>query len=161
MLDEIHEYPRWRNLVKGLYDKRWDELKILVTGSARLDLYRRGGDSLQGRYHYFSLHPLSVAELKIRSTKDFKELLQLGGFPEPFFGGSLREKKRWSMEYRTRPVREDVRDLERVSELMLLERLMMRFPAIVRWCDILEHLYFIFRVPLFGSPRLRAIKKGE
>ena len=53
ILDEIHKYSRWRQIVKGLFDKRGAKLKIMVTGSARLDYYRRGGDSLQGRYHFF------------------------------------------------------------------------------------------------------------
>jgi hypothetical protein len=63
VLDEIHKYRRWRNLLKGLYDGRRPEQRILVTGSARLDFYRFGGDSLQGRYHLLRMHPLSVAEL--------------------------------------------------------------------------------------------------
>lgn len=66
ILDEIHKYSRWRQVVKGLYDKRGNELHILVTGSARLDNYRRGGDSLQGRYHFFRLFPLTYAELGVR-----------------------------------------------------------------------------------------------
>ena len=63
VLDEIHKFPRWRGLVKGLYDTHKSELAILVTGSARLDYYRKGGDSLQGRYHYYRLHPFSLREL--------------------------------------------------------------------------------------------------
>ena len=63
VLDEIHKYSRWRQIVKGLYDKRGDELEILVTGSAKLEYYRYGGDSLQGRYHFHRIHPLSLAEL--------------------------------------------------------------------------------------------------
>ena len=63
ILDEIHKYSRWRQIVKGLFDKRGEELQILVTGSARLDYYRRGGDSLQGRYHFYRLLPLTYAEL--------------------------------------------------------------------------------------------------
>jgi predicted AAA+ superfamily ATPase len=63
IFDEIHKYNKWKNLVKGAYDKQKDKLKIIVTGSARLDIFRRGGDSLQGRYHYYRLHPFSLAEL--------------------------------------------------------------------------------------------------
>ena len=60
VLDEIHKFPRWRNLVKGLYDTEGDRVSFLVTGSARLDHYRKGGDSLQGRYHHYRLHPFSL-----------------------------------------------------------------------------------------------------
>ncbi|MDI6757426.1 MAG: AAA family ATPase [Endomicrobiia bacterium] len=101
VFDEIHKYKSWRNYLKGLYDVRRGQIKILVTGSARLDFYRFGGDSLQGRYHFLRLHPLSVGELGIKTQKDFMGLLELGGFPEPFLGKSRVDAKRWSREYRT------------------------------------------------------------
>ena len=63
VLDEIHKYSRWRQVVKGLFDKRKDEIRILVSGSGRLDYYRHGGDSLQGRYHFYRLHPLTFKEI--------------------------------------------------------------------------------------------------
>jgi len=180
VLDEIHKHRQWRNLVKGLFDKRRREVQILVTGSARLDLYRRGGDSLQGRYHFYQLHPLSVAELGLRKRAELEPLLALSGFPEPYYSGSATEKKRWTLEYRSRLIREDLRDLERVTEVSLLERLALRLPelvgsplscnnlredlgvahaTVVRWIDILERLYFVFRIYPFGAPRLRAIQK--
>ena len=96
ILDEIHKYHRWRNLLKGLWDGRKAGQRLLVTGSARLDLYRRGGDSLQGRYHLLRMHPLSVAELAISSVGGLRDLLTLGGFPEPYFGGSEEAARRWS-----------------------------------------------------------------
>jgi predicted AAA+ superfamily ATPase len=97
-LDEIHKYRGWRNLLKNLWDGRRAGQKILVTGSARLDSYRFGGESLQGRYHLLRLHPLSVAELRARSSGDLQALLELGGFPEPFLSGSARTARRWSRE---------------------------------------------------------------
>lgn len=54
VLDELHKNRKWRQLLKGLYDKNRDVLKILVTGSARLDYYRFGSDSLQGHYSLFT-----------------------------------------------------------------------------------------------------------
>src|ERR1700724_1374815 len=80
VLDELHKYRKWRNYLKGLYDVKRDQYKILVTGSARLDFYRFGGDSLQGRYHYLRLHPLSAAELQANTPADLKALIELGGF---------------------------------------------------------------------------------
>lgn len=178
--DEIHKYRQWRNFLKGLYDTRGQELKILVTGSARLDIYRYGGDSLQGRYHYLRLHPLSVAELKIASQTDFNELLRLGGFPEPFFSSSGIQAARWSREYRTRLIREDILGVERIQDVGQLELLVMRLPELVgsplslnalredlqiahktvaRWLDTLERMYAIFRLPPFGAPKIRAVKK--
>ncbi len=131
MFDEIHKYRPWRNYLKGLYDAGPDDKRILVTGSARLDLYRRGGDSLQGRYHYLRLHPFSVAELGLATPKDLMQLVTLGGFPEPFLAGSRTEARRWSREYRTRLIREDVATLENVQDLGTLELLALRLPQLV------------------------------
>ncbi|MCG2816487.1 MAG: ATP-binding protein [Candidatus Aminicenantes bacterium] len=180
VLDEIHKYSRWRQTVKGLYDKRGDELKILVTGSARLDLYRRGGDSLQGRYHYFNLFPFSLSELGGASPSTLQDLLMYGGFPEPFLRASEEHSRRWSRAYRFHLVREDLRDLERVYDLDSIEKMVYRLPDLVgsplsvnalredlgvshqsvtRWLQMLENLYMIFRLYPFGAPRLRAVKK--
>jgi predicted AAA+ superfamily ATPase len=182
IFDELHKYRSWRNYLKGLYDARNPEQQILVTGSARLDLYRFGGDSLQGRYHLLRLHPLSVAELGITTAKALEELLALGGFPEPFFGGSEREARRWSREYRQRLIREEVTSLERVQDLGNLELLALRLPELVgsplslnalredldvshktvaTWVQILERLYAIFRLSPLGVPRIRAVKKAQ
>ena len=117
VFDEIHKYRKWRNLLKGLFDEFGLETQILVTGSARLDLYRRGGDSLQGRYHYLRLHPLTVSELGIKGTRELDVLLMLGGFPEPYFSGSERESRRWAREYRERLIQDDVQSLEQVIDL--------------------------------------------
>jgi predicted AAA+ superfamily ATPase len=182
VLDEVHKYHRWRNWLKGLWDGRRRGQRILVTGSARLDHYRRGGDSLQGRYHLLRLHPLSFAELGMTSQRELDQLVGLGGFPEPFFRGSEREARRWSREYRTRLVRDEVVDLERIDDLGTLELLMQRLPDLVgsplsinavredlqvnhktlsRWLLVLERFYAIFRVAPFGTPRIRAIKKAQ
>lgn len=180
VFDEIHKYKSWRNMLKGLYDQFQGRKKILVTGSASLDYYRHGGDSLQGRYHHFRLFPLSVAELKIKNKKGLLDLLNLGGFPEPFFEGSQVEAKRWSSEYRHRLINEELTTLEHVVDMGKLELLSLRLPMLVgnplslnalredlevnhqtlsRWVEILERIYSIIRVPPFGAPRLRAVKK--
>ncbi len=180
ILDEIHKYRGWRNLLKGLYDGRPPGQRILVTGSGRLDFYRFGGDSLQGRYHLLRLHPLSAAELDLTTSAELVDLLTLGGFPEPFFGGSSVEARRWSRTYRSLLLREEVRSLERVDDLGRLELLMLTLPervgaplsvnalredlqlahtTVARWLDVLERLYAVFRLAPFGAPRLRAVKK--
>ena len=180
VLDEIHKYSRWRQTVKGLYDKRGEHLQIMVAGSARLDHYRHGGDSLQGRYHFHRLHPLTFAEIGGKSQGDLEDLLHFSGFPEPFFLASEKETKRWSREYRSRLVREDLQDLEKVKDIALVQQLVLRLPDLVgsplsinglredlqvahqtvaRWVGILENLYMIFRLSPFGSPKLRAVKK--
>lgn len=180
VLDEIHKYTRWRQVVKGLYDKRKEEIRILVTGSAKLDHYRHGGDSLQGRYHFHRLHPLSFAEIGGTTQGDLEDLLALGGFPEPFLSGSEKEARRWSKDYRARLVTEDLKDLEQVKDIALVQQLVLRLPDLVaaplsinslredlqvahqtvaRWLTILENLYMIFRIYPFGAPSIKAVKK--
>jgi predicted AAA+ superfamily ATPase len=182
VFDEIHKYRLWRNYLKGLYDGRREGQRILVTGSARLDYYRYSGDSLQGRYHLLHLHPLSVAELGLETEEDLRQLLTLGGFPEPYFGGSEVEARRWSREHRNLLIREELVSLERVQDLGRLELLMIRLPELVgsplsvnalredlqvshktvtSWLQILERLFAIFRLPPFGSPTIRAVKKEQ
>jgi hypothetical protein len=182
VFDEIHKYRRWRNYLKGVYDGRPSGQRILVTGSGRLDLYRFGGDSLQGRYHLLRLHPLTVAELKLGKQKELLDLLRLGGFPEPFLSGSDTEARRWSREYRTRLIHDDVSSLERIQDLGQLELLMLRLPDLVgaplsinalrediqvshktasSWIGALERLYVVYRLPPFGAPRIRAVKKEQ
>ncbi len=87
--------------------------------------YRRGGDSLQGRFYLLRLHGLSFAELGMKTREDLKELLKLGGFPEPFFSSEETETKRWSREYRHRLIRENLVNLERIDDLGTLEKLMI------------------------------------
>ena len=180
IFDEIHKYKQWRNYLKGLYDKNKLEKEILVTGSARLDLYRRGGDSLQGRYHFLRLHPLSLDELTSQKKNDLNQLFELGGFPEPFFSSSKIDSKRWSREYRQRILQEDILSIERIEDIGMAELLMMRLPELVsgplsinslredlqvshktvsRLLDIFERFYAIFRLSAFGSPKVKAVKK--
>jgi len=179
VFDEIHKYRGWRDFLKGVFDGRPKGRRILVSGSARLDFYRFSGDSLQGRYHLLRLHPLSMGEL---GRESLEPLLALGGFPEPFFGGSEVQARRWSREHRNLLVREEVSSLEQVQDLGRLELLMLRLPELVgsplsinalredlqvgykrvaKWMEILERLYAVFRIAPFGAPSLRAIKKAR
>lgn len=183
ILDEVHKHGRWRNLVKGLFDTTRDERAFLVIGSARLDYYRRGGDSLQGRYHYYRLHPFTLPELGPRPDRASVEgLLELGGFPEPLLRGDRRFWRRWQRERSQRVVQDDLRDLEHVRDVSLIELLVSELPSRVgspmsvkslreslevahetadRWLRILERLYVCFRIPPFGGKRIRAVKKEQ
>lgn len=179
--DEIHKYARWRNLIKGFYDNQKGSHSFLVTGSARLDYYRKGGDSLLGRYHYYRLHPFSLPEISFHKD-GLAQLLRFGGFPEPFLRAEERGHRRWQLERTARVIREDLRDLERVREISLIERLAEALPDRVgaplsiknlaqdlevdhktasRWLMILENLYFAYRLPPYGAPRIRAVKKEQ
>ncbi|MCZ7610810.1 MAG: AAA family ATPase [Ignavibacterium sp.] len=137
--DEIHKFKKWKNLIKGIYDKHKNEYKILVTGSARLNIYRKSGDSLQGRYHYYTLHPFSLAELEnIQSnakpfeeiwfnSKNFQSTLEtlftFGGFPEPLIAQDARVLRRWHNEKLERLFREDIRDVEDIRDINTMKLL--------------------------------------
>ncbi len=181
IFDELHKYAGWRGLIKGLYDKHRSSLSFLVTGSARLDYYRKGGDSLQGRYHYYRLHPFSLAECGRRpDAQSVAHLLRFGGFPEPFLRGEERFHRRWLREHSERVVHEDLRDLEQVREVTRLDLLLAHLPSCVgaplsvnrlrtllqashesveRWISAFERLYLCYRLAPFGSARIRAVRK--
>lgn len=183
VFDEIHKFARWRNLVKGFFDTRKEDTSFLVTGSARLDYYSKGGDSLQGRYHYYRLHPFSLPELTSDPNEnDLEHLLHYGGFPEPCLRGDERFWRRWQRERLHRVVYEDIRDLEHVREISLVELLTEDLPSrvgsplsikslkenlqvahetVARWLEILERMYYCFRIPPYGAPKIRAVKKEQ
>lgn len=136
VFDEIHKYGKWKNLLKGFFDLYEKKSKILVTGSARLTIYKKGGDSLMGRYFYYRIHPLSVAEIvsptllsqEIRPPvpikgEDWEALLEHGGFPEPFLQRSTTFSRRLRAIRKDQLFKEDVRDGTRIQELGQLELL--------------------------------------
>ncbi len=182
VFDEIHKYAKWRNLIKGFYDIRRETQKFIVTGSARLDHYRRGGDSLLGRYRYLRLHPFSVSELKMESKSDLEQLLRFGGFPDPFLKASQKEWRLWQNERLYRIVSDDIRSLENLREYSSIETLAEMLPSkicsplsinsiaeslefnfrtIEKWIKILEQVYYCFRILPFGAPKIRAVKKEK
>ena len=130
VFDELHKYKRWKLFLKGFFDTYENRVRILVTGSSRLDVFRRGGDSLMGRYFLFRMHPFSVGEL-VRTTlpkspihppqsiaeADWQALLEHGGFPEPFVRRDRAFSRRWRELRRSQLLREEVRDLTRIQEL--------------------------------------------
>jgi predicted AAA+ superfamily ATPase len=141
VLDELHKWRGWKRWIKGEYDKHHPRLRFLVTGSARLDVYRRGGDSLQGRYHHYRLHPFTCGELAGKggavapepgkeidvprrgSREVLEALLRFSGFPEPWVAQSSRVHRRWQKERLERFFREDVRDLESIRDLSTIQDL--------------------------------------
>ncbi|MBC7753538.1 MAG: ATP-binding protein [Moraxellaceae bacterium] len=181
ILDEIHKYKNWRNLVKGIYDKHHEDMKIIVTGSARLDYFKKGGDSLLGRYRYFRLHPFSLFELNHNPTQsDLKQLLKFGGFPEPFLTADEAEHRIWQKERVYKVVGDDLKDLQNIKEISLVqllaeilpskvgsplslnsmqEDLQVSQPTIASWIQALSQMYYCFTISPFGSPKIRAVKK--
>ena len=150
--DEIHKMPRWKDILKGYFDKYEGEARFIVTGSARLDWFRRSGDALAGRYFLFHLGPLSLAEAagripdvpkkdesaaafiesrvaRVRYEDDtLAQLLEYGGFPEPFLKADAAFYKRWQREMVDRLIRDDVRDLTRILDVEHVATLLALLP---------------------------------
>ena len=132
IFDEIHKYSKWKNFLKGFFDTHQHQTKIIVTGSARLNIYKRGGDSLMGRYFLYRMHPLSLAELRLQGSQlrnteiqkpkkvsqgDLEQLLTFGGFPEPFIRSSTRFYNRWKNLRLEQLFHEDLRELTAVQDI--------------------------------------------
>ena len=135
IFDEIHKFDQWKNYLKGYFDYTKGDIKTLVTGSAKLDIYQKGGDSLMGRYFPYHIHPLSVGELLEReyipgkeiyspaklSEDSWDNLFRYGGFPEPYFKGSDRFFVRWQQLRFRQLFEEDIKDLARVEQIKKME----------------------------------------
>ena len=151
LLDEIHKYPRWKRFLKGLYDGQKAAVQIIVTGSGRLDVYQKGGDSLLGRYGLHRLHPFTVGELLAHGAEAvpppsvFGERLasldpqpgaaealdlieRFTGFPDPLFAATDRRLARWRRTRRQLVLREDLRDLSRIREIGQVDQLVDLLP---------------------------------
>ena len=131
VFDEIHKYSRWKQFLKGFYDIYGKSWRIVATGSARMDVYKKGGDSMMGRYFPYRMHPLSVAELidtslpgenlirkpRMLSDEEWNVLVRFGGFPDPFVNRDPRFSRRWNALRFEQLTKTDMRDLTRVAEL--------------------------------------------
>lgn len=166
---ELHKMARWKAWLKGVYDTEGIPPALLVTGSARLDVFRRGGDSLAGRHYLHRLHPFTVREVRseVEPGDALQRILSVGGFPEPFLRNDPIEARRWRRGHLDSILREDLLDLEKVRALrsveLLVELLIQRVSSTVsmsslardlevsahtvkHWLEILETLYVIFAV---------------
>lgn len=149
VFDELHKYLRWKNTLKGLFDRFEPHTRWIITGSARLDVHRRGQDSLLGRHFTYHLAPYSVAELlsntnpasavellnsAVNSTmtttahEALASLDHFGGFPEPLFTAKDSFVRRWRENRLDRLVNQDLGGLEALRNLPLVEQLMMLLP---------------------------------
>jgi len=168
--------------IKGIYDTASRRTSFLVAGSARLDVYRRGGDSLLGRYHYWRLHPFGLDEkpAKMSDEEALSRLLTVGGFPEPFLDGDERQARRWRHERFDRVLKDDIRDLEPIKDIatlsLFVDSLRQRVGGLVvlaniandlqvapatlkRWLASLERMYLLFTVLPLTKGVPRAIQK--
>ena len=137
VLDELHKYSKWKSLLKGFFDTHGERVRLLVTGSSRMDVFRRGGDSLMGRYLLYRMHPWSANEclrtsLPAQETQapgetdaaDWDALWEHGGFPEPFLRRDTRFTRRWRSLRHEQLSREDLREVAHITDLGTMETLM-------------------------------------
>lgn len=136
LFDELHKFNRWKQLLKGFFDTYGKHVQILVTGSSRMDIYRRGGDSLMGRYFLYHIHPFTVAEVISQqmpdseqiirrpapvNDNDFDALWTYGGYPEPFIKRNAQFSRRWQNLRLHQLIKEEVRDLTQINQLDQVE----------------------------------------
>ena len=190
LFDEIHKDRKWKSKIKGFYDTHSDRLSILVTGSSKLDIYRKGSDSLLGRYIPYRLHPFSVSEShtppkpdsilkKFKVSYKWKDLLTLGGYPEPLLSGKEKKAQRWSRLRLDRLAYEDTRDVKVLSDLnafrilldlipekvgslfsfnSLKEDVGVAYATVREWVLLSEILYYGFFVRPYSKGFKRSIR---
>lgn len=186
ILDELHKMPKWKSWLKGMYDKNGVvPQKILVTGSARLDTFKKTGDSLAGRHFYYRLHPFDIKELiECGFNKNPEDILNtmmaVGGYPEPFLMNDIQEYRRWRKGHLDIILKHDLIDLETIRDLQSIQILieilrskvgsgisvnslatdLSKDPKTVqKWLDHLEDLFVIFKLTPYSKDISRSLKK--
>jgi predicted AAA+ superfamily ATPase len=179
--------PKWKQWLKGLYDAEGAAAPaLLVTGSARMDIARKMGDSLAGRHFLYRLYPLDLKEITANKICSPDEALQraltVGTFPEPFLDGSLPFYNRWKRSHLDIILRQDILDVENSTNIVkiehLIELLRTRVGTIVSrdslaraldvsphtiksWLSILENLFVIFSVPVWSNSVEKSLLKAR
>lgn len=179
--DELHKMPDWKNYLKGVYDTKPETMRILVTGSARLDIYDQLGDSLAGRYFRHRLLPLSLSELaQVGAQPDMERLLIRGGFPEPYLAPDIVEANRWRLQYITSILSTDIFEIDKIYNIKamqlifnllrtrigspisyqsLAQDLAISPTTVKKYIQILEGLFVIFRVTPYSKNIARSLLK--
>lgn len=184
VFDELHKMRNWKRWLKGVYDTEGIPPQLLVTGSARLDVHRKVGDSLAGRYFQYRLHPLDLKEInrywKGNHGDVFQRLWDCSGFPEPFLKGDRNYYRRWRRSHIDIILRQDLIDLYSIRDIKSIETLVLLLKdrigscisyanlardlerdsnTIKRWLQLLENFYIIFRVTPYSKKVARSLLK--
>ncbi len=182
IFDELHKMKNWKNFLKGVYDKKPEQMRILVTGSARLETYHKSGDSMAGRFFIHHLMPFCPKELEGADKRSISHFMQRGGFPEPFLAENDIEAKKWRKNYFNALVQDDVYSLKKIVNIKLIENILsilrrkigspISYSSIARdvsvshatvksYLNLLESLYIIFKIPTFSKKIARTISKEK
>lgn len=184
IFDELHKRTNWKRWLKGIYDTEGTSPQLIVTGSAKMDTYRKVGDSLAGRYFQYRLHPLDMKEISLLQNVDpekaFQQLWDCSGFPEPYLKNNLTYYRRWRRSHLDIILRQDLIDLQSVRNIKSIETLILLLKnrigsgtsytnlardleqdpnTIKRWLQLLENLYIIFRVTPYSNNISRSLLK--
>lgn len=185
IFDELHKLKNWKSWLKGIYDTEGIPPALVVTGSAKLDTYKKVGDSLAGRFFQFRLHPLDLKEInsllpEISPESALQRLLEIGGFPEPYLQGETTYYKRWKRSHLDIIIRQDLIELENVQQITAIETLIQLLrkrvgspvsysslaqdlqvsdKTVKRWLMLLENMYILFRVTPYHRNIARSLLK--
>ena len=185
VFDELHLKKNWKQWLKALYEKEGLKPGIIVTGSSRLETYRRSGDSLAGCFFSFRLHPLDLKEIyqtnkKLNPERVLNKLLDVGGFPEPYLKGTGQFYSRWERTHSESILKEDMLELDRYHRISQLKTLLEVLKTSVgktiqyeslsktlqcdgktvkKMLDLLESFYFIFKISPFYKNINKSIRK--
>ena len=185
IFDELHKKPNWKRWLKGIYDTEGLPPGMVVTGSARLDLYKKAGDSMAGRFFQFRLHPFDVKEITklglLSAQAALDRLLQFGGFPEPFLQARPSFYGKWARSHNDIILRQDMphfidtKQLSSVETLVMLlknrvaspvsytalaEDLSVAPKTIKNWLRLLENLYVVFKITPYHKNMARSLVKA-
>lgn len=182
IFDELHKMSQWKRWLKGIYDTEGVRPRLLVTGSSKLETYRKVGDSLAGRYFQYRLHPFDLKEIGANYAKEdaFKRLWECSGFPEPFIEGSQTFYHRWKRTHLDIILRQDLVDIQTIRDIQAIETLVELLKASVgstisyanlartlekdaktikSWLQLLENLYVIFKITPYSKKIARSLLK--
>ncbi len=185
IFDELHKMPKWKSWLKGIFDTEGVSPHILVTGSAKLDVFKKMGDSLAGRHFYYRLHPFDIKELvaggyKGNPEKILRKIMTLSGFPEPFLSEDKNDYRRWRQSHLDLIIKQDLVEYELTRDVrsmqVLVELLRSRVGSgvsanslanslhrdpktIQKWLSILEDLFIVFRINPYAKDISRSLRK--
>lgn len=100
ILDEVHRVPEIFQQLRGVIDRGRRRGKangrLLLLGSAAMDLLKQSGESLAGRVSYLELGPFDVLEAGAAATNT---LWVRGGFPRSFLAESDELSLQWRRDF--------------------------------------------------------------